>query len=383
MAQLISNTKRLVSLDIFRGIAIASMILVNNPGSWKYIYPPLEHAPWHGCTPTDLIFPFFLFIVGVAMAFSFAKYTDDNRPDIKVYWRILRRGALLFGFGLLLAIFSPFLDLILKGIPIDFGKLRIMGVLQRISLAYMLASFAVLNLKRRQNRVLALILLIGYWAAMLLIPVPGYGAGNLTPEGNLAAYIDRLILGTHIFKGGPFDPEGLFSTLPSVVTVLFGYFTGAWLRIQGIKSRTSVKLAIFGLICVIIGHFWGLIFPINKQLWTSSYVVYTAGWALLLLALCYELIEVRRLKRLGFPLEVMGLNAIFLFVGSGLFARILNKTQIGVGEKAPSTYTWIYEKLFASWAGAMNGSLFFAITIVLFWWVILYAMYRRRWFLKI
>jgi predicted acyltransferase len=383
MAQLISDTKRLVSLDVFRGIAIASMILVNNPGSWKYIYPPLEHAPWHGCTPTDLIFPFFLFIVGVAMAFSFAKYTDDNRPDIKVYWRILRRGALLFGFGLLLAIFSPFLDLILKGAPIDFGKLRIMGVLQRISLAYMLASFAVLNLKRRQNMVLALILLIGYWAAMQLIPVPGYGAGNLSPEGNLAGYIDKLILGTHIYKGGLFDPEGLFSTLPAVVTVLFGYFTGAWLRIQGIKSRTSVNLAIFGLICVIIGHFWGLIFPINKQLWTSSYVVYTAGWALLLLALCYELIEVRRLKRLGFPLEVMGLNAIFLFVGSGLFARILNKTQIGVGEKAPSTYTWIYENLFASWAGAINGSLFFAITTVLFWWVILYAMYRRRWFLKL
>ncbi|GJD22496.1 hypothetical protein RIVM261_074520 [Rivularia sp. IAM M-261] len=383
MAQLISNTKRLVSLDVFRGIAIASMILVNNPGSWKYIYPPLEHAPWHGCTPTDLIFPFFLFIVGVAMAFSFAKYTDDNRPDIKVYWRILRRGALLFGFGLLLAIFSPFLDLILKGAPIAFSKLRIMGVLQRISLAYMLASFAVLNLKQRLLWVLALILLIGYWAAMLLIPVPGYGAGNLSPEGNLAGYIDRLILGTHIFKGGAFDPEGLFSTLPAVVTVLFGYFTGAWLRIQAIKSRTSVNLTIFGLICVIIGHFWGLIFPINKQLWTSSYVVYTAGWALLLLALCYELIEVRRLKRLGFPLEVMGLNAIFLFVGSGLLARILNKTQIGVGEKAPSTYTWIYENLFASWAGAMNGSLFFAITTVLFWWVILYAMYRRRWFLKI
>lgn len=289
----------------------------------------------------------------------------------------------MFGFGLLLAIFSPLLDLILKGAPIDFGKLRIMGVLQRISLAYVLASFAVLNLKRRQLWVLSGFILIGYWAAMQLIPVPGYGAGNLTPEGNLGGYIDRLILGTHLYKGGPFDPEGLFSTLPAVVTVLFGYFTGAWLRIQQVKSRTSVNLAIFGLISILIGHFWGLIFPINKQLWTSSYVVYTAGWALLLLALCYELIEVRGLKRLGFPLEVMGLNAIFLFVGSGLFARVLNKTQIGVGEKAPSTSAWIYENLFASWAGALNGSLFFAITMVLFWWVILYAMYRRRWFLKL
>jgi predicted acyltransferase len=383
MAQITSNTKRLVSLDVFRGIAIASMILVNNPGSWDYIYPPMEHAEWHGCTPTDLVFPFFLFIVGVAMAFSFAKYNPENSPNSAVYWRILRRGLILFGFGLLLAIFSPLLDLILKAAPINFGKLRIMGVLQRISLAYMLASFAVLNLKRRQLWLLSFILLIGYWAAMQLIPVPGFGAGNLTPEGNLGGYIDRLILGTHLYKGGPFDPEGLFSTLPAVVTVFFGYFTGDWLRLQAIKSRTSLNLAIFGLIGVIVGQFWGLVFPLNKQLWTSSYVVYTAGWALLLLALCYELIEVRGLKRLGFPLEVMGLNAIFLFVGSGLFARVLNKTHIGIGEKAPTTSAWIYKNLFASWAGALNGSLFFAITMVLFWWVILYAMYRRRWFLKI
>jgi predicted acyltransferase len=264
MAQITSNTKRLVSLDVFRGIAIASMILVNNPGSWDYIYPPMEHAEWHGCTPTDLVFPFFLFIVGVAMAFSFAKYNPENSPNSAVYWRILRRGLILFGFGLLLAIFSPLLDLILKAAPINFGKLRIMGVLQRISLAYMLASFAVLNLKRRQLWLLSFILLIGYWAAMQLIPVPGFGAGNLTPEGNLGGYIDRLILGTHLYKGGPFDPEGLFSTLPAVVTVFFGYFTGDWLRLQAIKSRTSLNLAIFGLIGVIVGQFWGLVFPLNK-----------------------------------------------------------------------------------------------------------------------
>ncbi|MBF2063884.1 MAG: DUF5009 domain-containing protein [Calothrix sp. C42_A2020_038] len=384
MTTITSNTKRLVSLDVFRGIAIASMITVNNPGSWEYVYSPLKHAQWHGCTPTDLVFPFFLFIVGVAMAFAFAKYQNGNRPDSKVYKRILRRGLLLFAFGLLLAIFSPFLDLLLKGAPIDLNKIRIMGVLQRISLVYMLASFAVLNLKRRQLWVLSLILLIGYWIAMQLIPVPGYGANNLTPEGNLAAYIDRLIVGkNHLYKGGPFDPEGLFSTLPAIVTVLFGYFTGEWLLQQATKSRTSLNIAIFGVICLIIGHLWGLVFPLNKQLWTSSYVMYTTGWALLLLALCYELIEVRALKRLGFLFEVMGLNAIFLFIGSGLFARILNKTHIGIGEKPPTIHTWIYNNLFASWAGAMNGSLLFALATVLLWWVILYAMYRRRWFVKI
>ena len=356
------------------------MILVNNPGSWDHIYPPLEHAKWHGCTPTDLVFPFFLFIVGVAMPFSFAKYTPENRPTAAVYWRILRRGVVLFALGLLLALFSLFLDWAIAGKPINFSTLRIMGVLQRISIAYVLAAVAVLNLQRRWLWILAGVLLIGYWGAMQLIPVPGYGAGNLTPEGNLGGYIDRIILGkSHLYRGGSFDPEGLFSTLPAVVTVLAGYFIGDWLRKAPIKSRTSINLAIFGLICLIIGQLWGFLFPINKQLWTSSYVIFTAGWAILVLALCYELIEVRGKKRWGLPLEVMGLNAIFLFVASGLFARILLKTKVS----SETTYAWIYEHLFRSWAGALNGSLLFAIAMVSFWWVILYGMYRRHWFLKI
>ncbi|MBE9207352.1 DUF5009 domain-containing protein [Nostoc sp. LEGE 06077] len=370
---------RLSSLDVFRGIAIASMILVNNPGSWDYVYPPLDHAEWHGCTPTDLVFPFFLFIVGVAMPFSFAKYTSENRPTAIVYQRILRRGLILFALGLFLALFSLTLDWLIKGIPPNFSTLRIMGVLQRISLAYVLAALSVLNLSRRWLWILSAVLLIGYWLAMQFIPVPGFGAGNLIPEGNLGGYIDRIILGKHIYRSGSFDPEGLFSTLPAVVTVFLGYFTGDWLRTQPIKSRTSINLVIFGLIALIIGQLWGFLFPINKQLWTSSYVLFTAGWALLTLALCYELIEVRHLRRWGLPLEVMGLNAIFLFVGSGVFSRILLKTKIGNS----TTYTWIYEHLFRPWAGTFNGSLIFAIVMVLFWWTILYGMYRRRWFFKI
>ncbi|MBD2487406.1 acyltransferase family protein [Aulosira sp. FACHB-615] len=370
---------RLVSLDVFRGIAIASMILVNNPGNWDYVYPPLDHAKWHGCTPTDLVFPFFLFIVGVAMPFSFAKYTPENRPTATVYQRIFRRGLILFGLGLFLALVSLTLDWLIKGIPPNFGTLRIMGVLQRISLAYVLAALAVLNLSRRWLWILTAVILIGYWLAMQFIPVPGFGAGNLTPEGNFSGYIDRIILGKHIYRGGAFDPEGLFSTLPSVVTVFLGYFTGDWLRIQPIKSRTSVNLIIFGLIALVIGLLWGFLFPINKQLWTSSYVVFTAGWALLTLALCYELIEVRNLRNWGLPLEVMGLNAIFLFVGSGILTRILLKTNIG----SSTTYNWIYDNLFRSWAGRFNGSLAFAIVMVLLWWTILYGMYRRRWFFKI
>lgn len=263
-------------------------------------------------------------------------------------------------------------------------SLDIMGVLQRIALTYLLAALAVLNFPRRFLWVLTAVILLGYWGAMSLVPVPGYGAGNLTPGGNLAAYCDRLILGTnHLYKQGQFDPEGLFSTLPAVVTVLAGYFTGDWLRHQPIKSRTSLGLALFGIACLGLGGAWGLMFPINKQLWTSSYVIFSTGWDLLLLAVCYQLIEVRGIRKWGFPFEVMGLNAIFVFVTSGFLVRILNRIHVGTGDNAPSVYAWIYENLFAPWAGVMNGSLIFALVNVLFWWVILYGMYRQHWFIKI
>lgn len=372
---------RLKSLDVFRGIAIASMILVNNPGSWKHIYWPLEHAEWHGCTPTDLVFPFFLFIVGCAMSFSLSKYTETTKIETNIYWRIARRAAILFGLGLLLNTLSIALDVLLNGAPMEnFGKIRIMGVLQRIGLAYFISAIAILNLSPRDRKLLAIALLFGYWGLLTVFGLRGY---ELTPEGNLGGYVDRLILGSqHLYKGGPFDPEGLLSTLPAVVTVLSGYFTGEWLRVQPIKTRTSINLAICGLCCVVVGHLWGFLFPINKQLWTSSYVVFTAGWALLLLAACYETIEVRNWKW-GRPFEIMGLNAIFLFVASGIVARLLLKTHIGSGENAPTTYTWIYENLFLPWAGPLNGSLAFAVTAVLFWWLILYGMYRRGWQLKI
>jgi len=403
---------RLKSLDVFRGIAIASMILVNNPGSWEQVYPPLEHAEWHGCTPTDLVFPFFLFIVGCAMSFSLSKYTQTAKksgapksqlleteaqknadkkpascfllPASNIYWRIARRAAILFILGLLLNTSSIALDVLLNSAPVEnFGKIRIMGVLQRIGLAYFISAIAILNLSPRNQKLLAVAVLLGYWGALTVFAVGGYTAGELTPEGNLGGYVDRLILGSqHLYKGGPFDPEGLLSTLPAVVTVLTGYFTGEWLRVQPIKTRTSLNLAIWGFRCVVIGRLWGFLFPLNKQLWTSSYVVFTAGWALLLLAACYETIEVRGWKW-GRPFEIMGVNAIFLFVASGIVARILLKTHIGTGANTPTTYTWIYENWFLPWAGPLNGSLAFSVTTVLFWWLILYGMYRRGWAIKI
>lgn len=369
---------RLTSLDVFRGITIAGMILVNMASlAGDNAYPPLLHADWHGCTPTDLIFPFFLFIVGVAMTFSFSKYTGDRKPPASVYWRIVRRAAILFGLGLLLNGFWQY----------DLSTIRFMGVLQRISLTYLLASVAVLNLPRKGQWILFGVLLIGYWLMMMYVPVPGYGAGVLTRDGNFGAYVDRLIIpSAHLYKGDGFknlgDPEGLFSTIPAVVSVLAGYFAGQWLRDNPVKSRTSIGLVLFGIGCLIIGWLWGWEFPLNKKLWTSSYVVFTTGWALLLLAACYELIEVRR-QRWGKPFEVMGLNAIAIFVASVLLIKIVVKTKVGSGENAPSTYDWIYNNLFASWAGTFNGSLLLAIATVLLWLAIAYAMYRQRWFVKV
>ncbi|WP_413174077.1 acyltransferase family protein [Anabaena azotica] len=375
---------RLTSLDVFRGITIAAMILVNMVGVADDKYSILDHAEWNGCTPTDLVFPFFLFIVGVAMTFSLSKYTAENKPTKAVYLRILRRAAILFLLGLLLNGFWN------KGVwTFDFSSIRLMGVLQRISLSYLFASLIVLKLPRKSQWILAGVLLIGYWLTMMYVPVPEYGAGMLTREGNFGAFIDRLIIPkAHLYKGDGFnylgDPEGLFSTIPAIVSVLAGYFTGEWIKDQKQpNSQTSMDLVLFGLCCLVIGIIWDVAFPINKKLWTSSYVLFTTGWALMLLAACYELIEVRLIKRWSKPFEIMGLNAIALFVASVILIKITAKTQIGTGETAISIYNWIYQNIFASWAGNLNGSFLFGIFTVLLWYGFAVLMYRKNWFLKV
>jgi predicted acyltransferase len=372
------QSRRLICLDVFRGITISAMILVNMAGVADQVYPPLVHADWHGCTATDLVFPFFLFIIGVAIAFSLGKYPERNPASWWIYWRVIRRSAILFALGLLLNGFWNY----------DWQNIRLMGVLQRISLAYLLATLIVLKLPPKGQWALAFLLLIGYCCALSVVPVPGYGVGNLTREGNLGAYIDRLVIGTaHLYQGDHFngmgDPEGLFSTLPAIVSVLLGYFTGEWLGKQPVKSRTSINLVLVGLAGIAIGQVWGFWLPINKKLWTSSYVIFTTGWALILLAACYEWIEVRQQRRWGKAFEIMGLNAIFAFIASVLMIKILVKTHIGTGENAPTTYTWIYQHLFLPWAGAMNGSLLLALVTVVFWWVVLWGMYRQGWLFKV
>jgi predicted acyltransferase len=355
------------------------MILVNKASLADKVYPQLNHADWNGLTLADLVFPFFLFVVGVAMAFSLAKYTQgEATATLKVYWRIISRCLILFGLGLLLNGFWNY----------DFNTIRIMGVLQRISLAYLISSLIVLNVPRKSQWLIAGGLLIGYWLLMSFVPVPDFGAGVLTREGNFGAYIDRLIIGTaHLYKGDGFknmgDPEGLFATLPAIASVILGYFIGQWLRNQRPDSKVSMSMVLWGMSYLVMGQLWDFWFPINKKLWTSSYVLFTTGCALLVLAACYELIEVRKRKSWSNPLEVLGLNPILVFVGSVLVIKLLAKTQVGTGKDAPSTYAWINQTFFQSWAGSLNGPLLFSIITLLFWFLVAYVMYKQRWFLKV
>ena len=362
---------RLMSLDAFRGLTIAGMILVNNPGSWAHVYPPLAHAEWHGWTPTDLIFPFFLFIVGVALPFSFAKRLarGDSRRDL--FLHVLRRSAILLALGLFLGGFPRF----------DLSTIRIMGVLQRIGVVYLFAASAYLFLKVRGRWVLTATLLLGYWALMTLVPVPGYGAGVLTQDGNLAAYVDRLFLDGHMWRE-TWDPEGLLSTLPAIGTTLLGIFAGEWLRSERAGGRKTSGLLIAGVVGVAAGLAWDVVFPINKGIWTSSYVVFTAGAALLLLGLLYWMIDVRLWRSWSKPMVVYGMNAIAVFVASGLVARIMGLWRVGGGEGVPLK-TWVYEHVFASWAGPLNGSLAFAVSYVMLWLGLIWILYLRRIFIKI
>ena len=363
---------RLASLDAFRGITIAGMILVNNPGSWSHVYAPLLHAEWHGWTPTDLIFPFFLFIVGVAMAFSLVPRLERGEGRGGLLRKVIRRSLILIGLGLLLAAYPRF----------DLANIRFPGVLQRIGLVYFFASLAVMRTGPRGQAATALVLLLVYWALMTLVPVPGFGPGDLGPDGNLAAYVDRAVFGSHIWRD-TWDPEGLLSTLPAVATTLLGVLTGGLLRSRREALEKVAWLFVLGWAGILLGVVWNGAFPINKNLWTSSYVVFTAGAALQFLAVCYFLIDVKGWKRWARPAIAFGMNAIAVFVLSGLFVKTLLFIRLPAGDGSISLYGWIYRHLFVSWAGPLNGSLAFAIVNILMWWALMELLYRKRIFIKI
>ncbi len=363
------RSDRLDSLDAFRGLTIAAMILVNNPGSWAHVYPPLRHAEWHGCTPTDLIFPFFLFIVGVAMTFSLGRRLEEGERR-RVVGKVVRRALIIFALGLLLSAFPEF----------RLSELRVAGVLQRIAVVYLVASLLVLRLSRRALAWTTAGLLAGYWAALELIPVPGQGAGVLTPEGNLAAWVDGWLLPGRMYQG-TWDPEGLASTVPAVATTLLGVFTGHWIRSRRERSEIAAGMFTAGWLAILAGLAWSIWFPLNKNLWTSSYVLFTAGAALEGLAFCYWLIDGLGYRAWARPAIVFGLNAIAVYVLSGLGTDLLIWIRVGMEDSA--LYGWIYRHLFVSWAGPLNGSLAFALAYLAFWWLAMAALYRRRIFIKV
>lgn len=368
-----SPRERLVSLDVFRGITIASMLLVNNPGTWSAIFWPLGHAEWHGWTPTDLIFPFFLFIVGVTTDLSLR-----GRPGGDAVRRILKRGFLIILIGILLNWF-PFYSrgelagidnpTMLERIMWKIDHLRIPGVLQRIGVVYMIAALIAQRTTRKQQAVIVAAILLGYWAIITRGPL------EPAPE-TVAATVDRAVFGEkHLWsQSKTWDPEGPLSTIPAVATGMLGILVAPWVREKRVR-----ELGISGAAGLAVGLSWGLVFPINKALWTSSYVVFTAGFACVMLALCIWIIDVRHVRGWTGPFVVYGVNPLVAFAGSGLMAKVIDMWKVGPVSFKAFTYRLLFEPYFQP----KVASLLWGLMFVLFWLGVLWILYRRKWFLRV
>ncbi|WEK19504.1 MAG: heparan-alpha-glucosaminide N-acetyltransferase domain-containing protein [Candidatus Pedobacter colombiensis] len=373
---------RLLSLDFFRGATVAAMILVNNPGDWGNIYAPLEHASWNGCTPTDLIFPFFLFIVGVSIAYAMGSKKNDPSAHGKTILKALKRGLILFGLGLFLSLYPKVFTEPLHA----FERVRIPGVLQRIAVVFFIS--AVIFLKNSEKNIFKILIAIlaVYWALMTFIPVPGVGYANLEKETNLGAWLDRSILSeAHLWKAAKtWDPEGILSTLPAIASGLFGVLVGVYLKRKDVDPATKIAwLFCTGLAAIALGLLWDLQFPINKSLWTSSFVLYTGGLATMILSFCYWIIDIQKYNRFTKPFVVYGVNAITVFFLSGLIPRTLGMFSVKAADgKEMNLQSWLYSGFTGS-LSPINASLAWAITYVLFWLVILWIMYNRKIIIKV
>lgn len=367
--------ERLLSLDVFRGITVAAMILVNNPGTWESVYSPLLHAHWNGCTPTDLVFPFFLFIVGVSIHFAFLP-VSENGLTRQLFLKILRRSLIIFALGLFLAWFPVFtLD--------RLSRLRIPGVLQRISIVFFFSSIIYLSSNWLTHIRIAVSLLVGYFILMTIVPVPDFGAANLEPETNLGAWVDRLLLDGHLWaQSKTWDPEGTLSTLPAIATCLLGMLSGQLITKVKSAAEKVAWLFFIGSVLILLGLTWDLIFPINKALWTSSYVLYTGGIATQFLAALYWLVDIQGHKKWATPFVYYGTNAIFVFVVSGILAKTLLRIKVDA-EGNISLWSYLYENLYATWLPPKDASLLFALSLLALFLVILWQMYKRKIFIKV
>jgi predicted acyltransferase len=400
VAPLAPKRERLLSLDVFRGLTVAGMLLVNNPGTWSAIFPPLEHAEWNGWTPTDLIFPFFLFIVGITTYLSLSSRRARGDDDSAIVKQILRRGLIIYLLGFAMALFPFYQWGTIAGMPspsawdrivFRLEHVRILGVLPRIAIVYICAGLLTLKTTVKQQVAIIAVLLLGYWFAMTLLPVPGQNTiGALlldSKDRNLAAYFDRLILGTnHTWVGSvTFDPEGPFSTIPAIGTAMLGVLAGRWIaqRERSLLERISALFAV-GSLGMVVGLMWNWAFPINKNLWTSSYVIFTAGMACVSLATVMWIVDYANVKGWTKPFVVFGMNPIVAFIGSGVLARLIYTLwHVNYNGKSTAVQDAIYQSVFLPWLPERVASLAFALSFVLIWYGILTVLYRKNIILKV
>lgn len=375
------NSTRLLSLDVFRGATVAAMILVNNPGSWRTIYAPLKHAEWDGCTPTDLIFPFFLFIVGVSIAYSYGTKRLNPETHKSSILKAGKRTLILFVLGLILSLFPRILT-----DPVGaFEVVRIPGVLQRIAVVFLVTAILFLKFSEKSLLRIGIALLIVYWVIMNFIPVPGVGFANLGKETNMGAWLDRTLLTeAHLYQK-TWDPEGILSTIPAIASCLFGVLVGCYLKRGSVSDSEKVAwLSFYGFLTFILGMIWGLQFPINKYLWTSSYVLYTGGLATLFLALMYWIIDCKGYKKYTKPFLVYGVNAITVYFLSGMVGRTMTLIKLtGSDGSELNLKDWIFQTVFASMLSPINASLAYAFTYIVLWGVVVWVMYNRKIFIKV
>lgn len=358
---------RIQSVDIFRGATIVLMILVNTPGTWSNVFPPLLHAKWHGYTPTDLVFPFFLFIVGTSIVFAY----QNKQTNSGTYKKISIRALKLIGLGLFLGAFTinfPFFK--------EFTNIRFPGVLQRIGLVFFFAALLFLNFRWKTLIGITVGLLVGYWLLMTLIPVNGIESTLDRAPNNLANWLDVQIFGSHNYKAD-YDPEGFLSTIPSIASSLLGIFTGLILLSKQ-KKKATILFGLGGAL-LLIGHLWDFIFPINKALWTSSFVMVTAGWANIILALIYYLTDIKKIK-FGSIFRYAGANAIVVYFLSSFISKIMG--QIRIGET--SLHGWLFQNIYVQEFMSMElSSLLYGLSVVAFYCLLANVLYKKKIFIKV
>ena len=369
-----TSENRIISLDIFRGLTIMAMIIVNTPGSWNYAYPVLRHSEWNGCTPTDLVFPFFIFAMGFAAVLSITKRLQKGTSKQKLVLQLLRRSAIIFILGLIINSF-PFNDL---------ANIRIPGVLQRIAIVNLVCGLFLIYSEIKVIWYVSAIILSGYWALMTLVPVPDFGPANLEPTTNLAAWLDRLIIGKHVWVYTKlYDPEGILSTLPALVSGFIGVLAGNSFMKSKSDSDKLIYLLVYGNILIVSGMAWGMLFPINKQLWTSSYVLYSSGLAMVVLGIIYWIADIKRIRQFAPPFLAFGTNPIIAYFGSEIGVIVIGMIPIQTSTSKISLYEWLFIQYQSIGLSPVNASLMGALLYTGFWLLVVSIMYRRHIIVKI